>query len=387
MTSALPPAVQNPDRVGPLQSKGFEQLYAFAGPAGSGPAGLTSMGTALYGTATGGGTNSDGTVFVRGVSGKVRVLHNFAGGTDGSQPEGNLVELNGVLYGTTEYGGANNDGTVFSVTSAGAEKVLYSFKGGMDGATPMLAGLLVADGALYGTTNAGGDPSCHYQDIVGCGTVFKVTTAGNERVLYRFRGRPDGACPSSWLIDVNGVLYGTTNFGGTYDNGSVFQLPASGKESALYSFKGYPDGAMPVAGLTAVSGTFYGTTALGGAYDDSGTVFALTPSGTESVLHSFQGAPDGALPYAGLTASGGVLYGTTEYGGNTEEACIGRGIVGCGTIYAITPSGGITILYRLRGDKNGANPFAGLVSAGDSLYGTTFAGGSADDGTIFQIAP
>jgi len=367
---------------------GYKQLFAFRGtPLGSGPTGMLYSKGLLYGTTTAGGTKTFGTLFVRGISGKVRVLYSFQGGSDGANPEGMLTELNGVFYGTSQYGGADGDGTVFSVTPAGKERVIYAFKGGNDGATPVLDGLVAVNGKLYGTTNAGGSSSCTHQAIVGCGVVFSLTTSGHESVLYRFKGKPDGACPSGSLIESGGALYGTTNFGGSYDNGSAFKITTDGSEGVVYSFKGFPDGDMPFGGLTLLGGTFYGTTTLGGAYQGAGTVFSLTPSGSESVLHSFTGAPDGALPYAALIGVGSTLYGTTELGGSALPACLGHGIVGCGTIFSITTSGTLTQLYRFKGRKDGAYPLAGLVASPKNLlYGTTLAGGINQNGTIFEIA-
>ncbi len=368
--------------------KGYDLLYRFTGyPSGTGPTGVIYYNGSLYGTTTTGGAKTFGAFFVWDASGKARVLYSFQGGSDGADPQGGLVSLGGRLYGTTEYGGADGDGTVFSVSPSGKERVVYSFKGGSDGASPVLAGLLVLDGKLYGTTNAGGESKCHHQQTVGCGTVFEVSTSGTERVLYRFKGKPDGACPTGSLITDGATLYGTTNFGGTYDNGSVYSLTTSGSEKRLYSFKGYPDGALPYAGLTLLNGTFYGTTTLGGAYQGAGTVFELTTSGKERVLHSFKGAPDGALPYGALTVVNGALYGTTEDGGSSFPACVGHGEVGCGTIFTITTGGALSMLYRFKGHRDGAFPLAALVMGASNLYGTTLAGGTDNNGTIFEIAP
>ena len=386
--TASPLPAQSLDDRASSSNTAFKLLYSFTGaPSGSGPTGLADFHGLLYGTTTGGGAKTDGSVFVRGLTGNVREIYSFQGGADGSQPEGSLVALGGVFYGTTEYGGAHNDGTVFEVSPSGNERVIYSFQGGTDGATPVLAGLVVVGGALYGTTNAGGDSSCHYQDITGCGTVFEVSTSGQERVVYRFKGKPDGACPSGPLTDLAGALYGTTNYGGTFNNGSVFKVTTGGVETRLYGFKGYPDGAMPYGGVTAYDGGLYGTTALGGAYDDSGTVFDVSAPGTEEVLHSFSGAPDGAVPYAGLTLDGSTFYGTTELGGSSSGACVGRGVVGCGTIFSITPAGVESVLLRFGGHTNGSNPWAPLTLGKDVLYGTTLEGGSTDNGTIFELSP
>jgi uncharacterized repeat protein (TIGR03803 family) len=365
----------------------YSLLYRFPGGAGgSEPTGLTLYHGALYGTTLGGGTKTFGTVFMRGVGGKVRVLYSFQGGSDGAQPEGTLVVLNGTFYGTTEYGGAGGDGTVFAVTPAGKERVVYSFKGGSDGANPLLAGLSALDGKLYGTTNGGGDEQCHFHQVVGCGTVFEVSTSGHESVLHRFRGKPDGALPSGALTFLSGALYGTTNYGGRYDYGSVFAVTTAGTKVTVYSFKGYPGGITPLAGLTVVNGGFYGTTALGGDAG-YGTVFELGKRGSEGSTYSFKGVPDGALPYAALTAFGASIYGTTEVGGSSKPTCEGRGIVGCGTIFSVDSSGKVSVIYRFKGHSDGASPWASLVPSGNSLYGTTLLGGNADNGTIFKITP
>jgi uncharacterized repeat protein (TIGR03803 family) len=363
-------------------------LYRFRGDAGgSEPTGLTPYRGALYGTTLGGGAKTFGTVFMRGAGGTVRVLYSFAGGNDGMQPEGALVFLRGSFYGTTEYGGTDGDGTIYAVTPRGTERVVYAFKGASDGANPVLAGLAALDGKLYGTTYAGGDSQCHIRSVVGCGTVFEITTTGHERVLHRFKGAPDGALPSGTLIAVKHALYGTTSFGGAYGNGSVFSISAGGKKRSIYSFKGYPDGVAPYGGLSELDGTLYGTTTLGGAFDDSGTVFQVSAAGEERVLHSFSGVPDGALPYAALTPIGNEMYGTTEDGGSSNPPCVAHGIVGCGTIFKIDSSGKLSIIYRFKGHSDGASPWASLIYSGGTIYGSTLLGGSNNNGTLFGIMP
>lgn len=363
----------------------YHSLYSFRGyPSGATPTGLTAFHGALYGTVAAGGAHTFGGVFVRSSSG-VRMLYNFKGGHDGSEPEGALVPLDGSLYGTTAYGGASGDGTVFEISTAGVERVIYSFKGGADGATPILGTLLVADGALYGTASAGGDSTCHVAGSTGCGVVFSVTTSGTENVLHRFRGKPDGASPVGSLIEVSGAFYGTSASGGAYGNGSVYKMSAAGAIRVLYSFKGYPDGAVPYAGVIDHHGTLYGTTAVGGAYDDSGTVYSLSSAGTERVLHSFKGYPDGAVPYDRLTADNGTLYGTTQYGGDSGPKCTGRGVVGCGVIFSIGTSGKEDVLYEFKGLPDGANPWSNLILENGEFYGTTVAAGAKGYGTIFSF--
>ncbi|HLY04029.1 MAG TPA: choice-of-anchor tandem repeat GloVer-containing protein [Candidatus Cybelea sp.] len=371
-----------PNAVSP--QTGDRVLYSFTGyPSGQTPTGLTALRSAFYGTVAEGGTYTFGGVFVRNSKG-VRMLYNFKGGEDGAEPEGALVALNDKLYGTTGYGGASGDGTVFEISPSGAERIIYSFKGGTDGATPILGTLVVANGTLYGTTSAGGDAKCRIQGSVGCGIVYSVTTAGAESVLYRFSGRPDGAHPVGALTDVNGAFYGTTAFGGAYGKGSVFRI-SDGALRTLHSFKGYPDGAFPYAGVIDYDGTIYGTTAIGGAYDDSGTVFSIDSTGSERVLHSFKGYPDGAVPYDQLTEVDGVLYGTTQYGGHSGQRCIGRGIFGCGIIFSISTTGKEEVLYKFEGVPDGANPWSGLILDGRTLYGTTVSGGADGKGSIFSF--
>ncbi len=154
--------------------------------------------------------------------------------------------------------------------------------------------------------------------IRGYGTVFKITTSGKETVLHSFGGssRDDGGEPEAGLINLNGTLYGTTSVGGKNATGTVFSITTSGIETLLYSFKvfGSGDGANPEAGLLNVKGTLYGTTSYGGTFG-YGTVFSITPSGKETVLHSFGGSGDGNEPFAGLINVKGTLYGTTTSGG------------------------------------------------------------------------
>ena len=383
----LPPAPNGLSAIAPGAS-GYEQLYSFSGNSrGSAPmSALTPLSGAFYGTTTGGGAKTFGTIFVRTSSGSVRVIYSFKGGGDGATPDGKLLVVGGALYGTTEYGGAAGDGTVFRSSTAGSESIVHSFKGGSDGATPLLGGLVAIGGKLYGTTNAGGDAKCHAAHSTGCGVVFQLTTKGTERVLHRFGGKPDGAAPSGPLVSDGTTLYGTTNFGGAHDSGTVYSIDTAGHERVLYSFKGYPDGAQPYGGVTLFDGDLYGTTAFGGAYSYSGTVFSLSTAGAEHVLHSFTGYPDGAISYASLTPVNGVLYGVTAYGGNDGPRCTGNGIVGCGTLFSIDASAHERVIYRFKGEPDGANPWMSPTFTKNALYGTTLAGGASGDGTIFQLS-
>lgn len=157
----------------------------------------------------------------------------------------------------------------------------------------------------------------------------------------------------------------------------------------LYSFKGYPyDGEEPHAGLINVEGTLYGTTVVGGAKDYFGTVFAITPPGTETVLYSFNGK-NGSNPEAGLLNVNGTLYGTTSEGGSERgKKCYQNYRRVCGTVFAITPSGTETVLYSFKGGSgDGDEPTAGLLNVKGTLYGTTPYGGANYDGTVFSLSP
>lgn len=327
-------------------------LYSFKGsPDGEYPwAGLAELSGSLYGTTSGGGTGCRGsggcgTVFALSTR-RERVLHSFQGASerDGAYPQYNngLLALKGLLYGMTWQGGdSKNYGTAFEISTAGKERVLYRFGSGARDGTSPLWGLTHLNGMFYGTTSNGG--------TLSQGTVFEMSPSGKERVLYRFKGGADGYGPVGSLIAVDGMLYGTTQGGGTGCTylggcGTVFAVSTSGKERVLYRFKGAPDGSQPEAGLTKVNfhkGMLYGTTYEGGtactgsgSLSGCGTVFQVSTSGTETILHSFQGYADGAYPFGGLVSTHGMLYGTTSSGG-MGPSCNGSG--GCGTVFQISP--------------------------------------------------
>jgi uncharacterized repeat protein (TIGR03803 family) len=313
---------------------------------------------------------------------KETVLHNFESESDGASPYAGLVSVKGALYGTTTDGGASGDGTVFRITTSGEESVIHAFTGGSDGANPY-GGLIDVNGTLYGTTLSAGGSGCY---STGCGTVFKITTSGKESVVYSFKGGAgDGAFPQAGLIDVNGTLFGTTTEGGTKNYGTVFKVTTSGKESLLHSFAGGTDGVTPLAGVTNLKGTLYGTTELGGTGTCSGLegagcgiVFKVTPSGTERVLFTFPGTTaNGEFPFAGLSAVKGTLYGTTLNGGTSN----------IGVVYKVAPSGAQSVLYNFKDSSGDGNePYGDLLDIKGTLYGTTAQGGSASAGTVYKIA-
>jgi uncharacterized repeat protein (TIGR03803 family) len=357
----------------PIGGTTFATIFGFDGTDGGGSvASMIDVKGTLYGTTAAGG-NGNGTVFSVSPSGNERVLYTFAGGSDASYPAGNLVYYKGLLYGTSELGGANGDGAVFSVSLKGAEKVIYSFAGGSsDGALPN-GGLVVDGDAFYGTTLESGP---NYQ-----GTVFKVTPAGAETVIHGFGLSGDGAYPAANLILANGTMYGTTYRGGTSGDGSVFSIAPDGTEGVVYSFAPGTDGANPQSPLVELKGALYGTTFNGGV-NSAGAIFKVTTAGKETVLHSFGATGDGVNPYAGLTVLKGKLYGTTGFGGTAS--C---GAFQCGTLFSVTPTGTETVLHSFGGSSDGEFPEGGLTVLGKSLYGTTSRGGVNGGGTIFALSP
>ena len=322
----------------------------------------------FYGSTLAGGTSNGGTIYEIAPSGTESVFHSFA-----SMPWAGLIQgSDGNFYGTTASGGTNGHGTVFKITPSGTATVLYSFPAG--GSEPYCGLIQGSDGNFYGTTGANGTSDD--------GTVFKIISSGTETVLHAFpKAGTDGQTPYAGVIQgSDGDFYGTTYNGGAHGFGTVFRVTPSGTETVVYSFAGGSDGEHPYAGVIQGSdGNFYGTTYQGGA-NGYGTVFKLTPSGTETVLHTFAGgSSDGANPEAGLTqGSDGNFYGNTYQGGAG----------GFGIVFEITPSGSETVLHAFAGGgSDGANPSANLIQSSDgNLYGSTGAGGISGDGTFFEVA-
>jgi uncharacterized repeat protein (TIGR03803 family) len=216
--------------------------------------------------------------------------------------------------------------------------------------------------------------------------LIPASWAATETKLFNFGGTT-GKTPNGGLVfDAAGNLYGTTQAGGLNNVGVVFQLKKTSKgvwvENILYTFTGLADGGVPMAGMIFDgAGNLYGTTLAGGT--GLGTVFELSPNGlggwTESVLYSFAGGSDGASPVGKLVFDGsGNLYGTTEYGGASND----------GTVFELSPTASgwtETVLYAFSG-SDGANPMAELIlDASGNLYGTTYNGGTDNEGTVFEL--
>jgi uncharacterized repeat protein (TIGR03803 family) len=371
-------------------AQSFTTLVIFDGANGDGPYyGSLAQGTNgnFYGTTLTGGnvpTNCSngfgfdcGTVFEVTPAGTLTTLYTFCSQTncaDGFIPYSGLtLGSDGNFYGTTSGGGANfSGGTIYKITPAGQLTTLYSFcaqTNCTDGSSPEATLLEAKNGDFYGTTERGGT---HNQ-----GVVYQITAAGTYKVLYSFCAKTnctDGANPLAGLMQAsNGWLYGTTSSGGAKGAGTVFGITPAGKFQSVHSF-GFVDGSSPVSVLVQASNkAIYGTTLTGGLRND-GTVFQMTAAGIKTIYNfcvSQVKCTDGANPSAGLIqGTNGVLYGTTEQGGANFR----------GNVFGITPGGKLKTMYSFCSQTNcadGGTPLAGVVQASDgTLYGTTYSGGN-----------
>jgi uncharacterized repeat protein (TIGR03803 family) len=351
-------------------------LASFVGYGSYPEAGIMLDGN-LYGTTIRGGTYDDGTIFkLAAGTNAITTLVSFDD-TNGASPSGGLIaDAYGNLYGTTMGGGAYDCGTVYQLAAGTNELTTLASFNGANGAGPWAGLIADADGNLYGTTHSGGTYSK--------GTVFKLAAGTNElTTLASFNGA-NGANPDAGLIaDAEGSLYGTTWRGGDYDYGTVFQVAAGTNAlTTLVSFDG-ANGAEPWAGLVAdAGGNLYGTTYYGGVYDE-GTVFRLAAgANTLTTLVSFHG-PNGAFPRAGLIADAdGNLYGTTEYSWQWEGEDV---VMGGGTVFQLAAdTNTITTLATFGRDIASYAPV--IADVDGNLYGSTYCDPDGP-GTVFRLSP
>jgi len=359
----------------------FVTLYSFSGPDGVGPQGSLLLDTVgnLYGSTYQGGAHSRGTVYRLAPDGTQTILYSFRGAPDATGPNGGLIrDGQGNLYGTSRNNGGHLSGAVFRIGSDGTEKVLHAFTNSPDGNEPLAGLVRDTDGNLYGTTFYGGDQRRDF----GHGVVFQLSPDGAETVLYTFTGGADGSHPDSALIrDAAGNLYGTTQDGGAFGLGTVFVVSPSGRERVLHNFAGGIDGAFPAGGLVRDGhGNLYGTCFRGGDLTcgdpaGCGIVFKLTPAGKKKTLYQFLGGDDGQYPY-GLARDGkGNLFGTTA-----------GGVHNSGTVFKLTPMGTKTLLYSFTGGSDGSAPSGVIRGKNGILYGVTL-GGAFGFGTVFKVTP
>lgn len=375
---------------------------------------ISSSSAVIYGTASLGGDSGQGTIFSMNSDGTgYTVLHNFTGGADGGFPTAGLVLSGNTLYGTTVNGGSTDNGTVFAInTNKTGFTVLHNFTArnspaytNSDGGNPYAA-LILSGNTLYGTTSDGGTGNA--------GTVFALNLANtNFSVLHRFTKpsydanfiltNSDGALPMARLVLSGQTLYGTTSGGGLGGVGTLFAVTTNGSNfTVLHSFSALDpnystnsDGTSPSAGLIMSGATLYGTAYQGGSAN-AGTVFSVSTNGANFTnLYTFTGGTDGFKPSGDLLLSGNSLFGTTRAGGNPT--------IGNGTVFALNTDGSnFKVVYTFSAgnydpnlppvgnnltNSDGAVPQAGLVSSGGTLYGTTTAGGTGGNGTLFSLTP
>lgn len=317
----------------------YKTIFGFGGSRGANPyAGVTIDHTTgiLYGVTRFGSTYGDGVAYSLAPYGRgwiENVLHSFSGGSDGAEPSALLLKdkSTGNLFGTAEYGGTYGCGTVFELSQSGggwSYSTLYDFTGQYgDGCTPwaqLRPGARA--GTLIGTT------------VSGSGKIFQLKEqrgAWRESIVYSFTGGSDGGYPYDLDAGSTGTIYGVAYNGGAYGHGVVFQLTPIRRKwsySVIYAFRGGRNGSGPVGiNLDSGTGILYGTTQSGGRYNQ-GTLFELfgcCNSWTHTVLHDFAGGADGAQPQSRpiYYKTTGTLYGTTLYGG----------IYNGGTVYSVQP--------------------------------------------------
>jgi uncharacterized repeat protein (TIGR03803 family) len=362
----------------------------------------------IYGTTSGGGTYSLGAAFELTPNGSggwtQTVLHNFQDNeVDGWGPQAGLVlDASGNLYGVTPYGGIYEDGVVFELSPAGGgqwtETVLHNFNISTDGYQPSASLVIDKLGNLYGTTASGGTGTNCGE---GCGTVFELSPQSGGgwsfSTVHTFNNDgTDGYRPlyGALVFDAKGNLYGTTNAGGTDNDGIVFELSPQGggvwSETIIHTFlvNGtdglYPDGGV----IFDAKGNLYGTTDEGGnIFPGYGTVYELSPSAgggwTEQILFNCVGGVGGTLyPRTSLVMDAkGTLYGTTVEGGD-----------GWGNVFGLRPtaSGWVerTVHSFQNNRKDAMAPDDPLTVGPDgNLYGTSSGGGLKVGGTVFEIIP
>ena len=372
-----------------IQAQSFSVMHEFAGGAdGAFPVGgvtLDAKGN-VYGTTSDGGSFTVGVVFKVDKGNNETIPLNFDE-SNGAFPGSTMIQdAAGNFYGTADEG-PGGAGVIFEMSPQGKEKLLYAFQGGTgnNARVPSGSPLLDKSGDIYGTTIKGGKGSC----LFGCGAIYRLDMAGKLHVLYSFSGGRDGNEPYGPLVeDAAGNLYGVALYGGDLSCpefpqqgcGVVFELAKSGNLTVLHTFKG-PDGASPQPGLLMdQAGNLYGTAGYGG-HAENGLLFKISPAGKYSVLHRFNGT-DGSTPNGGLVAdSTGNLYGTAQTGGADMLY---------GTIFEMTTTGHLNVLYSFTGGQDGANPFAGVArDAAGNLYGTAYQNFQffQRDGNVWELTP
>lgn len=376
------------------QAQTFKALHQFNGSLvdgvsdGANPEGALIRDAAgnLFGTTFAGGAG-EGVVFKLDSAGQETILFTFNGTTGESPASPLLQDAAGNLFGIAD--GGPGAGIVYELSQQGEENILFAFPGGLFNPIPGVpTGGIFRDGSgnIFGATFFGGHGNCQFS----CGSIFRVDTAGQLHVLHNFSGGADGSKPfGPFVQDAAGNLYGVAEQGGDLSCaevpqlgcGTVYKLAKNGTLTVLHTFQGGLDGAIPQPGLLRdAAGNLFGT-ALKGGNSENGLVFKIAADGTYTVLHRFTGK-DGTNPNGGLVSDpAGNLFGTTQVGGGQQ----------LGTVYQLSPAGRVKVLHTFTGAEDGDRPLAGLIrDAAGNLYGTTVSNGliqQVQGGNVFEITP
>jgi uncharacterized repeat protein (TIGR03803 family) len=341
-------------------------------PDGSDPGGLIK-GTDgnFYGMTSAGGTNDFGTIFKITPQGTLTTIFLFTNVFDSSAALS--LESGGLIYGTTFAGGTNHHGTVFTITPSGTLTTIHQFNG-TDGQAPVHLVQGTSANTFIGTTAIGGTNDA--------GTVFQITSAGTVTTLHQFSGTNtvvnDGTGPIIFLVSGANFI-GTTELGGTNNDGTAFQITSQGTFTMIHEFND-ADGAEPI--ILAKSGAnFVGTTVLGGS-NGVGSAFLLTSAGTVTTFYQFSGTngvKDGTSPgLSPVQNNAGAFFGATSDGGTN----------GAGLVFTLTTSGTLTPVYEfcsLSACLDGRSPGSFVQGDDGNAYGTTDTGGANDGGTFFKL--
>lgn len=319
----------------------------------------------FYGTTSEGGTGGYGTIFRITPAGAFTVLKNLNGSTDGGYPKGSLVQgKDSLLYGMNYGGGASSGGTIFKMSLTGTYTVLRSLAYATDGTNPEGGLVQGADGNFYGMTSYNA-------------RIFKITPAGVFTVVRTLNSNTDGSYPYGSLVKhTDGNFYGMTSSGGTYTHGTIFKLTAAGVYSVLRHFNGPTDGKTPKGNLLVGSdNNLYGMTSIGGT-NNAGTIFRITTAGSFTILRQLNLATDGGNPFGSLViAPVNNLVANAQSVTTNEDVAKTITLTGSG---AATPTfnivkaplkgtvsgSGASRIYTPSANTNGLDSFAFNVSVG-----------------------
>jgi len=356
-------------------------IYNFTSADGTDPGPLIQATDGnFYGICQNGGTYGSGTVFKVSATGEFTSLHQFTGVDGYAYWPSTLVQAaDGNFYGTTFTGGTNNWGTVFRITAAGTLTTIYQFSG-PDGAYPWAPLVQGSDGDLYGATRIGGTNNFNPRGgVYGFGTVFKITTDGTLTTLRRFWIDINGRFPNALVEGSDGNFYGST------EDTTIFSINSTtGAFELLWTDNVGGDPTLLEYPLVQGSdGYFYGMGIDGGAYG-WGAFYKIDLSASPPVatdLYSFNCECE-TFAFLRPEASDGSFYGTTWAGGIADSNCV----FGCGTVFRVASTGGLTTLWSFTNGLDGAKSRSGLVQGIDgNFYGTTGQGGLYGNGTVFRF--